>query len=339
GTANLGSVSLTTTENFDAAVDLTSTAIAVAPNTLPSGYSSIIGNTYFVVTTFGTPGTFTADMSINFGADVLDSRAEIYPAGVKLFKRNSTSDGAWTEVGNAVSANSATGVVTWSGITSFSQFAAVYEESALPVELVSFTATSQRLNTHLEWNTASEVNNYGFEIERTEARSQKSENSGHSERSEESSVWIRAGFVEGNGTTNAPNKYSFTDKNLSAGKYLYRLKQIDRDGKFSYSQEVEVTVGNVPKVFALEQNYPNPFNPTTTIGFTLEKSGMTTLKIYDAIGREIATLVNEFLEAGVYHQRTFSASGGDASKLASGIYFAKLSLEGKSQIKKLMLVR
>ncbi|MBI2427232.1 MAG: T9SS type A sorting domain-containing protein [Ignavibacteriales bacterium] len=90
----------------------------------------------------------------------------------------------------------------------------------------------------------------------------------------------------------------------------------------------------VPREFALEQNYPNPFNPTTTIGFTLQVSGMTTLKIYDAIGREVATLVNENLEAGVYHQKTF-----DASNLASGMYFAKLSSDKKHQLKKLMLVK
>jgi hypothetical protein len=115
---------------------------------------------------------------------------------------------------------------------------------------------------------------------------------------------------------------------------LYRLKQIDRDGNFKYSHSVEVEIGVVPKVFALDQNYPNPFNPSTTIGFTLQTTGMTTLKIYDAIGREVATLVNENLDAGVYHQKTF-----DASKLSSGIYIAKLSSNGNNQIRKLTVIK
>ncbi|MFA6470218.1 MAG: T9SS type A sorting domain-containing protein, partial [Bacteroidota bacterium] len=131
-----------------------------------------------------------------------------------------------------------------------------------------------------------------------------------------------------------PKEYTFTDKVQKAGKYSYRLKQIDRDGKFSYSQAVEVNVGAVPLVFELEQNYPNPFNPSTTIGFTLQESGKTTLKIYDAIGREVVTLVDEVLEAGVYHQQMFNAS-----RFASGVYFARLISGNKVQVKKLMLMK
>jgi hypothetical protein len=204
----------------------------------------------------------------------------------------------------------------------------------LPVELVSFTATAQRVNAELKWGTATEINNFGFEIERAEVRSQKSENSGHSESSEESGAWTKVGFVGGNGTTNAPKEYSFTDRKLNGGKYLYRLKQFDRDGNFKYSHSVEVEIGVVPKVFALDQNYPNPFNPSTTIGFTLQTTGLTTLKIYDAIGREVATLVNENLDAGVYHQKTF-----DAAKLSSGIYFARLTSSGNTQMRKLVLMK
>lgn len=198
-----------------------------------------------------------------------------------------------------------------------------YSIESLPVELTSFTVTSRRLNAELQWKTAAEVKNYGFEIQ----RAMKQDTLVMME-------WSTAGFVEGNGTTNAPKGYSFTDKNLQIGKYSYRLKQIDHDGKFEYSQAVEVTVGSVPKVFALEQNYPNPFNPSTTIGFTLQESGFTTLKIYDAIGREVTTLVNENLDAGIYYQKIF-----DASKLASGIYFARLTTLGKMQMKKLLLLK
>jgi hypothetical protein len=200
----------------------------------------------------------------------------------------------------------------------------------LPVELVSFTATAHRLNAELKWKTATELNNYGFEIEKKRMKD------GTGRMKDEVGImkWEKIGFVEGSGTTNAPNEYSFTDKHLSSGTYSYRLKQIDRDGKFSYSQEVEVTINNVPAIFALEQNYPNPFNPTTTIGFTLQKSGHTTLKVYDAIGREVAVLVNEPLEAGVYHQTRF-----DARQFAGGVYFIRLSAADRSQIRKMVLLK
>ena len=147
-------------------------------------------------------------------------------------------------------------------------------------------------------------------------------------------LWARIAFVEGAGNSNSPREYSYSDRSLSAGTYSFRLKQIDRDGQFTYSPEVEVTVGSIPNVFALEQNYPNPFNPSTTIGFTLQTSGVTSLKIYDAIGREVVTLVNENLDAGVYHQRTF-----DAARFSSGIYFSKLQSGEKVQIRKMILLK
>jgi len=112
-----------------------------------------------------------------------------------------------------------------------------------------------------------------------------------------------------------------------------RLKQIDRDGKYAYSQTVEVEISSLPKEFMLTQNYPNPFNPTTVISYQLPMSSNVSLKVYDAIGREVATLVNEVKDAG-YYSTTF-----DGTKLSSGIYFAKLSSEGKSQIRKLMLLK
>jgi M6 family metalloprotease-like protein len=191
--------------------------------------------------------------------------------------------------------------------------------TAMPVELLSFTAESATEGVELKWNTATETNNYGFEVERRAV-------------SDRHLAWTKIGFVEGNGTTNAPKSYSFTDKSAN-GKTLYRLKQIDRDGKFEYSQTVEVTATTRPKEFALEQNYPNPFNPTTAIGYKLSAFGFTTLKIYDALGREVATLVNEVKDAGYYSAQF------DGAKLSSGIYFAKLTSDGKTQIRKLLLMK
>jgi len=201
-------------------------------------------------------------------------------------------------------------------------------DAALPVELVSFSAKGTNTSVELKWSTATEVNNYGFEIEK---RMMKDE--GGSAKLEESIGWETIGFVEGAGNSNTAREYSYTDSKLNAGKYSYRLKQIDRDGKFEYSQEVEVNIA-APLVFELKQNYPNPFNPTTTIEFTIPSDGLTTLKIYNVIGQEVATLVNEELKAGTYHQVIFNARG-----LASGVYFARLYSTNQTQLKKLLLMK
>ncbi|MBP6673394.1 MAG: T9SS type A sorting domain-containing protein, partial [Bacteroidetes bacterium] len=216
--------------------------------------------------------------------------------------------------------------------------------TALPVELVSFTASAQRLIAELKWSTATEVNNLGFEVERKSVSGFKVQGSGNSTsnmnpacplgRETPHSSWTRIAFVEGAGTANGVHEYTYSDHSLSGGTYAFRLKQIDRNGKFSYSPEAEVTVGSVPNVFALEQNYPNPFNPSTTIGFTLQVSGLAILRIYDAVGRETAVIVNENLEAGVYHQRVFNAG-----KLSSGIYFARLISSGQTMLKRMVLLK
>ena len=114
---------------------------------------------------------------------------------------------------------------------------------------------------------------------------------------------------------------------------MYRLKQIDRDGKFEYSQTVEVTAVSAPQEFGLEQNYPNPFNPSTAISYQLSANGFTSLKVYDALGREVGILVNETKEAGYY------SAAFDASKLSSGIYFARLQSGERTQLKKMQLLK
>jgi hypothetical protein len=213
----------------------------------------------------------------------------------------------------------------------------VSSKEPLPVELTSFAANEIAGKVILNWNTATEVNNYGFEIERTTT-------TGHPEQANDASTpspkngsvaqhdWMRIGFVEGNGTTNAPKSYSFTDKSAN-GKILYRLKQIDRDGKFEYSQTIEVTAVTAPKEFALEQNYPNPFNPTTVISYQLPVSGNVSLKIFDILGKEVAVLVNEVKEAGSYSAQF------DGTKLSSGLYFYKLTTNQFSSIRKMLLLK
>lgn len=185
----------------------------------------------------------------------------------------------------------------------------------LPVELTSFSADLEKSKVLLNWQTATEVNNYGFEIERTANNS-----------------WEKIGFVEGHGNSNSAKNYSFQDSPTSDGVYSYRLKQIDFDGKFEYSSVVEVNFNTVTD-FALEQNYPNPFNPTTSISYSIPKNEFVTLKVYDVIGNEVATLVNTLQESGK-HEVNFNASN-----LSSGIYFYKLTAGNYTQIMKMMLVK
>ncbi len=203
-------------------------------------------------------------------------------------------------------------------------------QNALPVELLSFTALLNNENVALNWQTATEVNNYGFEIER--ASFQKN---GTTPVQED---WGKIGFVEGHGNSNSPKEYSFTDKNLPSGKIEYRLKQIDTDGQFEYSDVVEVNI-SFPIKFELSQNYPNPFNPSTTIKYSIPSAVGTgnipsvQLNVYDVLGREIATLVNEDKSPGNYSV-TFNAS-----KLSSGIYFYQLKAGSFVDLKKMILMK
>ncbi len=209
--------------------------------------------------------------------------------------------------------------------------------SVVPVELVSFSANVSNNSVTLNWITATELNNSGFEIER----------SSHTERSRSMSDWEIIGFVQGNGTTLETHSYSFVDGNISNGKYSYRLKQIDLDGTFKYSNEVEVDLSS-PQTFSLEQNYPNPFNPSTTISFSIPSvvdanfasTTLVQLKVYDLLGNEIATLVNEEKPAGNY-KVSFDAANLPAGRqgLSSGIYFYKLQTGSFVETKKMLIIK
>jgi len=187
----------------------------------------------------------------------------------------------------------------------------------LPVEISSFAGAAHGASVDLEWTTSTETNNYGFEIER---------------KTVSVSNWEKIGFINGHGTTNAPQSYTFTDKSVSA-KPVYRLKQIDRDGKFEYSKEVEVTVVAVPNVFSLSQNYPNPFNPATVINYSIGSPGHVALKVYDMLGKEVAELVNGQKEPGNY------TAMFEASHLPSGVYFYRLDAGVYSNMKRFTLVK
>ncbi len=192
--------------------------------------------------------------------------------------------------------------------------------TVFPVELVSFTATADRMNTDLHWSTATEINNSGFEIQRRQT-----------------SDWTKVGFVAGAGTSNAPRNYSYTDNNLSAGSYAYRLKQIDNNGAFKYGTTVEVTISSAPQAFALSQNYPNPFNPSTVISYQLPVNSQVILKVYNILGQEVATLVNGTQEAGAYTV-SFNTNEGTLG-LSSGVYIYRLQAGSFVSTKKLVLMK
>jgi hypothetical protein len=190
----------------------------------------------------------------------------------------------------------------------------------VPVELTSFAATTDNRNVTLNWSTATELNNSGFQVERSNG-----------------SAFEVVGFVAGHGTTTEVRNYNFVDQNVASGSYSYRLKQVDFNGTFEYSNVIEVEVVGV-KEFTLGQNYPNPFNPSTKINFSLAVDSKVSLKIFDVLGQEVVTLLNGQLAAGS-QEVSF-----DASSLNSGVYFYRIDASGVdgqkfSSTKKMILTK
>ncbi|MFZ1517970.1 MAG: YCF48-related protein [Ignavibacteriaceae bacterium] len=193
-------------------------------------------------------------------------------------------------------------------------------DSVIPVELIGFNNFVSANTVKLTWQTASETNNAGFQVERKKIEDSQND------------LWENIRFIEGYGTTSELQSYTYIDDNLIPGKYRYRLKQIDFNGIFEYSNEIEAEIIS-PKSFALEQNYPNPFNPTTSIQYAIASSQYVQLKVYDILGNEVSTLVNEVKSAGTY-QIIF-----DASDLSSGTYFYRLQAGSFVETKKMILLR
>jgi len=186
-----------------------------------------------------------------------------------------------------------------------------------PVELAYFTGTLNGNKIDLHWRTETEVNNYGFDIE----------------RSKDDADWLTIGFVEGHGNSNSPRQYSFSDSEVEqSAKYFYRLKQIDNDGTYDYSGVVNVDV-DLPNNFYLSQNYPNPFNPETRIDFSLPEKQQVSLGVYNTLGELVIELVNEEREAGSY------SAMFDASNLSSGMYVYKLKTSEFAENKKMILLK
>jgi hypothetical protein len=322
GTAEYSPVSLNfTSGTFSSAYAGVNVVNAKHPHN--SSVSNFI-NRYWTVNSSGI-SDFLCDVICNFtDADIQTGADES-----KIFMGKYSND-KWTLLNPADAAlNELSGTVS-----GFSDFTGG-ESDAVPVELVSFNAAVENNSVELSWITATEMNNYGFEVE----------------RSTDNGTFIKIGFMSGTGNSNSAKHYSFSDDDITNGNYYYRLKQIDNNGSFTYSNIVNVTVDFTPNSFALSQNYPNPFNPSTKISWQSPIAGWQTLKVYDILGNEVATLVNEFREAGFY-EVDFSANGGSASgrnaySLTSGVYIYKINVgdpesssgQGFSETKKMLLTK
>lgn len=191
-----------------------------------------------------------------------------------------------------------------------------FDAVVIPVELISFTASVISNKVELKWSTATETNNAGFAVEKNTH-----------------GVWKQIGYVEGHGTTTEQKEYLFTEI-TSAGKYQYRLKQIDHDGSFQYSNVVDVIVGLTPEDYQLSQNYPNPFNPTTTIRFAVQNTEHVTVAVHNALGQEVERLFDGIANANEMYLLTF-----EAKNLSSGVYFYSLRSESMNEMKKMSLMK
>jgi hypothetical protein len=210
-------------------------------------------------------------------------------------------------------------VLDW-GFEQVAPFALDTDILPIPVELTSFAASVSDGNVNLNWTTATEQNNQGFEVQRST-----------------DNQFTSIGFVNGSGTTTEVHSYSYVDASVEVGTYTYRLKQVDYDGTFEYSSVVEVDV-TAPNVFALEQNYPNPFNPSTMIKFNLAADSKVSLTIFDVLGQEVANLISGNLTAGS-HEIDFNASN-----VNSGVYFYRIdatAVDGTNftSVKKMILTK
>ena len=305
----LGGVFLSTNDGTSwTATGLTNSyvrALAVSGTNLFAGtqggvFLSTNNGTSWTAASTGLTNTYVRSLAVS-GTDLY---AGTFGGGIFL----SIDDGTnWTEVNTGLT-NTDVYALAVSGTNLFAGTygAGVFVASlaSLPVEIVDFKVKAKQSSADLLWTTATEVNNYGFDVERRIT-------------GETSVRWNRIGFVAGAGTSNSPHEYTYTENNLPAGRYAYRIKQIDRDGSFKYHGNAEVEI-TAPATFALGPNFPNPFNPATTFVFSLPSKSLVSLKVFDALGREVSVVHSGELPAGD-HSRQWDASG-----LPSGMYFYRL---------------
>jgi len=279
---------------------------------IKSGESIIFGETEIL------SSDTRVDITLEKNSDLLFTGYVSKACSVSLFLERTVLSVTGNNVVSWIQPNQNYVTLVFSGNSYFS----INVSTIVPVELVLFRAIIDKNNIQLNWRTATELNNYGFDVER--------KMSGED--------WKKIGFVAGSGNSTEPNEYIFTDIKLSVGKISYRLKTIDTDGSYEYSTEVDAIL-SLPVSYNLFQNFPNPFNPSTIIKYTLPFESNVKLVVYNIIGEVVKTLVDETVSAG-YQEFQF-----DASNLSSGIYFYTLnaiSLDGKQNyqsVKKMSLIK
>jgi hypothetical protein len=286
---------------------------------LPSGVINIAPVYYKIEI---TKGSLNGNYSITINTTSIPGIQN--PSALRLLKRANPTE-AWTDLGTP--SNVSGNEITWSNISGFSEFGIGGDnQNPLPVELSMFTARVIGRNVNLNWTSATELNFYGYEIERKKLGSDKD--------------WDRVGYIKAAGNSSKPTEYNFVDEKLNFGKYAYRLKMIDYDGKYSYSQEVTVEIAK-PYQTKIEQNYPNSFNPTTKIEYQLANPSKIRIEVFSISGEKVAELINKDQEEG-YYSLTFDAN---VYGLASGVYLYRMSgidkTTGKSFTftKKMILVK
>jgi hypothetical protein len=262
------------------------------------------------------PGAGSANIIMTNGTDTvtvrIDSDTDI----------DGSPEPAWPrDVIGVVTQFSASGTVN-NGYQLQPRYAATDFPVSLPVELTSLTANVSGKTVVINWTTATEKNNRGFEIQ----------------RSSDKITFATVGFVNGNGTTLELNKYSFADNTVLTGKNYYRLKQMDYNGSYQYSPVVEAEIRAISS-YSLDQNYPNPFNPNTQIKYSLLTNSNVKVTIFNALGESVKELANEVQQAGI-HTLNFNAAG-----LSSGVYFYSIqanSVDGSQSFratKKMILMK
>lgn len=273
---------------------------------------NIIGpDAWFTVSYTGNDqfGYSTYNMSVD-----ISSYISVIDIGKLYIVKRSDLTGSWVALNTTASGST----LTASGLTTFSDFGIGGDslQNPLPVELSSFISAVNGRNVTLNWSTSSEINNSGFDVERSF-----------------NNIWNKIGNISGNGTTNSQNSYTFTDRVLTSGIYYYRLKQMDFNGNFKYynlSNEIQI---GIPEKYDLSQNYPNPFNPSTRINYNIPEDSKVSLRIFDISGKEVNKLVDEFKTAGYY------SVNFNASTLSSGIYFYTISAGNFITTKKMTLLK
>lgn len=310
------------TANSSGELQLTVDKINSSPGGTPlPGLPNIAPQYWSITVTSGTVnGTYCITLDLA-GVPGINNYSTLH-----LLKRDNANS-AWVDIG--VPTDISGSVLKWCypSLTSFSEFGIGGDVgNPLPVELASFVAAGNGRNVSLNWTTKTEINSNRFVVERSLSR--------HSLSFDGHSLWEPVGEVKASGNSNSPKEYQYTDKNLNSGKYSYRLKMIDNDGSFEYSDVIEAEV-ELPREYSMTQNYPNPFNPTTIISYQLPVDTRVKLELYSITGEKVATLIDDIQEAG-YHNYQLTTNN---YQLSSGVYIYRMVAGDFVSVKKMVVLK